>query len=253
MVALATFFSGMAMFGTIVFIPLFGQTVSGESATNSGLILTPMILGAVVSSTVAGQILSRWTHYKYLALIGLGVMTFGTCLLAIMGSDVSNLEIARNMVLVGVGLGVTFPLFTIVVQNTFPYQLMDLVTAFVQFFRSIGGSLGVAIMGGLLASRLTEHLVSNLPQEAKDSLGQALLARITDTNVLLRLESQQELENIVGRTSDNGAHLADVVMLAMKEGLADAIQEVFILVAISSAIAFVVVLWLKEIPLKKSH
>ena len=78
------------------------------------------------------------------------------------------------MAITGAGLGITFPLFTIVVQNAFPYGLMGLVTAFVQFFRSIGGSIGVAALGSLLATRLSGHLAANLSPQARDLMGDAL-------------------------------------------------------------------------------
>ena len=80
MVSVSTFFSGMAMFGVIMFVPLFGQGVLGDSATNSGLVLTPMMLGAVVSSTLAGQALSRWRHYRVLAIAGMGLFSAGLIL-----------------------------------------------------------------------------------------------------------------------------------------------------------------------------
>ena len=194
-VAVSTFFSGMTMFGIIIFVPLFGQGVLGDSATNSGLVLTPMMLGAVVSSTLAGQALSRWNRYRYLALLGMGVMTTGVILLATMDSTTSSGVMARNMVIVGAGLGITFPLFTIVVQNAFPYGLMGLVTAFVQFFRSIGGSLGVAVMGSLLASRLSTHLAANLSPETRELMGTALTEDLRDPNALVSPEARAMLED----------------------------------------------------------
>ena len=250
-VAVSTFFSGMAMFGTIIFIPLFGQAVLGDSATNSGLVLTPMMLGAVVSSTLAGLVLSRWGRYRYLALLGMGVLSTGMILLATMDSATSSGVMARNMVIVGTGLGITFPLFTIVVQNAFPYGLMGLVTAFVQFFRSIGGSLGVAVMGSLLASRLSTHLAANLSPETRELMGTALTEDLRDPNALVSPEARAMLEERLEGLGESA--LLESVVEAMRESLASSIQEVFIVAAVFAVLGAVVLVGLKEIPLRKRH
>ena len=250
-VAVSTFFSGMAMFGIILFIPLFGQGVLGDSATNSGLVLTPMMLGAVVSSTLAGQVLSRWSHYRYLALLGMGLMSAGVILMATMNSSTSSAIMARNMVIVGAGLGITFPLFTIVVQNAFPYGLMGLVTAFVQFFRSIGGSLGVAVMGSLLASRLSTHLAANLSPDTRELMGTALTEDLRDPNALVSPEARAMLEERLEGLGES-AVLGSVVE-AMRESLASSIQEVFIVASVFAVLGAVVLVGLKEIPLRKRH
>ncbi len=250
-VAVSTFFSGMAMFGTIMIVPLFGQGVLGDSATNSGLVLTPMMLGAVVSSTLAGQLLSRWSRYRYLAIAGMALMSSGVILLSMMDSSASSGVMVRNMVIVGVGLGITFPLFTIVVQNAFPYGLMGLVTAFVQFFRSIGGSLGVAVMGSLLASRLSTHLAANLSPDTRELMGAELTDDLQDPNALVSPEARAMLEDRLSEVGD-GVALESVVD-AMRESLASSIQEVFIVISVFAVIGAVALVGLKEIPLRKRH
>ena len=177
-----------------------------------------MMLGAVVSSTLAGQALSRWNRYRYLALLGMGVMTTGVILLATMDSATSSGVMARNMVIVGAGLGITFPLFTIVVQNAFPYGLMGLVTAFVQFFRSIGGSLGVAVMGSLLASRLSTHLAANLSPETRELMGTALTEDLRDPNALVSPEARAMLEERLEGMGESA--VLESVVEAMRESLA---------------------------------
>ena len=250
-VAVSTSFSGMAMFGIILFIPLFGQGVLGDSATNSGLVLMPMMLGAVISSTVAGQVLSRWSRYRYLALLGMGILSAGVILLAMMSTTTTNAVMVRNMVIVGTGLGITFPLFTIVVQNAFPYGLMGLVTAFVQFFRSIGGSLGVAVLGSLLASRLSTHLANNLSPETRQLMGAELAEDLRDPNALVSPEAREMLQQRLEELGE-GAVLQSVVE-AMRESLASSIQEVFIVASAFAILGAVVLVGLKEIPLRKRH
>ncbi len=181
----------------------------------------------------------------------MGVMTTGVILLATMDSTTSSGVMARNMVIVGVGLGITFPLFTIVVQNAFPYGLMGLVTAFVQFFRSIGGSLGVAVMGSLLASRLSTHLAANLSPETRELMGTALTEDLGDPNALVSPEARAMLEERLEGLGESA--VLESVVEAMRESLAASIQEVFIVASVFAVLGAVVLVGLKEIPLRKMH
>ena len=252
-VASATFLTGMGMFGSILFIPLFVQGVSGSSATNSGLVLMPMMISAVISSAIAGQLLSRWSHYRIIAVSGAVVMTLGMVLLALMDSTTGDAEVTRNMALIGAGLGVTFPLFTIVVQNAFPYGFMGLVTASVQFFRSVGGSLGVAIMGLILASRMSSNLLSRLPESAKEALSPEQLEELQDANALVNSDALARLEEQLVGVGDGGTDILQVVLDAMKEVLSSSLNDVFVIAAVLVSVTIVVLAFLKEIPLRKSH
>ena len=157
------------------------------------------------------------------------------------------------MVIIGLGLGVSFPVFTIVVQNAFPYGLMGMVTASIQFFRSIGGALGVAIMGALLASRLSGNLLSNLSDEARDALGPDRLAEIQEPNALINPQALEGLKDHFADMGEEGAALLESVLIAMQDALADSLQNVFLLAAILAGLAIIVVAFLKEIPLRKAH
>ncbi|MFQ5875755.1 MAG: MFS transporter, partial [Dehalococcoidia bacterium] len=212
-----------------------------------------MMLGAVAGSTIGGQALSRWSHYKVLALAGGGLMTSGMVLLAFMDATSSNGEVTRNMVLVGVGLGVSFPVLTIVVQNAFPYTMMGLVTASVQFFRSTGGALGVAIMGAILASRLSANLESGLPKESVKALGPDKVAQLQDPNALVNPESLAHLQEQFAERGEEGAALLQSLLAAMKDALASSLHDVFVLSAVVVALAVVALFFLKEIPLRKAH
>jgi MFS family permease len=117
------------MFGTIMFIPLFVQGVIGESATQSGAVMTPMMIGVVAASILSGQVMSRTGRYRYLAVAGFAITTVGMFLLSLMGPGTDRTDTIRNMVIMGVGLGITMPLFTIIVQNALPYHLMGVGTA----------------------------------------------------------------------------------------------------------------------------
>jgi len=152
------FITAMGMFGTIAYIPILVQGVIGRTATNSGPLLFPMMMEMVVSSTISGQIISRTGKYKILGIVGLSLATLGMYLLSIMNVDTKNAKVVRDMILIGADLGVTMPLFTIAVQNAFPHSRIGVVTAPTQFFRSIGSTVGVAIMGSLMNNNLKTEM-----------------------------------------------------------------------------------------------
>src|SRR5439155_2707719 len=152
---------GMAMFGTISYVPLFVQGVIGTSATSSGVVLTPLMLGAVATSIISGQIVSRTGRYRPNTLIGPLVLGTGAFLLSRMGVHTTNAEAARDMVIAGVGLGMMMQIFVLSVQNSVPRRSMGTATALSQFARSIGATLGVTLMGVIVNQRLPANLRAN--------------------------------------------------------------------------------------------
>jgi EmrB/QacA subfamily drug resistance transporter len=180
-VSVATvFLTAVAMFGSIIFLPLFAQQVVGFSATYAGLILTPMMLGLVVMSTLTGQVVSRTGRYRYLTIAGLAVVVAGMYLFSRLGADSTWGELVFKMVVLGAGLGVTMPVFNLVVQSSFGPERLGVVTASVQLFRSIGGSVGGALFGGLVNSKLAAGapLSQALPQTFLAAAGVAVIAFI---------------------------------------------------------------------------
>jgi EmrB/QacA subfamily drug resistance transporter len=145
---------GAAMFGTISFVPLFVQGVIGTSATSSGVVLTPLMLGAVVTSAVSGQIVSRTGRYRPNTLIGPVVLGIGELLLWRMDVYTTNGEAARNMLIAGIGLGMMMQIFVLSIQNSVRRREMGSATALSQFSRSIGATLGVTLMGVIVNQRL---------------------------------------------------------------------------------------------------
>jgi EmrB/QacA subfamily drug resistance transporter len=138
---------GMAMFGTISYVPLFVQGVIGTSATSSGVVLTPMILGAVCTSILTGQLVSRTGRYRWNAVLGPVVLTGAMLLLWRMDVSTTNGEAARNMVIAGIGIGSMMQVFVLSVQNAVPRARIGAATALTQFGRQMGATLGVTIMG----------------------------------------------------------------------------------------------------------
>ncbi|MEI6864084.1 MAG: MDR family MFS transporter [Candidatus Adlerbacteria bacterium] len=154
----AVFLTAIGMFGSIIYLPLFAQQVAGFSATHAGLILTPLMLGIVTMSALSGQIVSRTGKYKVLVVCGVVMVTLGLFLFSRMGADSTKMEIILKMIFMGAGLGITLPVFNIVVQNAFGQEKLGVVTASVQLFRSIGASVGGAFFGGLVNARLASGL-----------------------------------------------------------------------------------------------
>jgi EmrB/QacA subfamily drug resistance transporter len=138
---------GMAMFGTISYVPLFVQGVIGTSATSSGVVLTPMTLGAVCTSILTGQLVSRTGRYRWNAVFGPVVLTIGMLLLWRMNTSTTNGEAARNMVIAGIGIGSMMQVFVLSVQNAVPRSRIGSATALTQFGRQMGATLGVTIIG----------------------------------------------------------------------------------------------------------
>ena len=155
--ALIAFFSAVGMFGAVVFVPLVYQGVLGVSATNAGQLLTPMMLAVVVTATATGALIARMPGYKYLSAVALGVMILGLYLLAQAGLHSSPWEVTRDIVLIGAGLGVTFPLTLVVVQAGLPHHLVGVATRQITFWRSPGRTISTAVLGAFLINRLPKQ------------------------------------------------------------------------------------------------
>ncbi len=150
----ALFAIGAAAFGALTFVPLFVQGVLRESATSAGAVLTPLMLSWVAASAVAGQIMARTGRSRPVLLAGPPFMAAGFALLATMGTDATTGDAIRNVAILGIGVGLMMQTLVIVVQNAAPLELMGVATASTQFSRWIGSSVGVTLMGALVAGRL---------------------------------------------------------------------------------------------------
>ena len=152
--AAISFFSGVGMFGAVVFVPLLYQGVLGVSATNAGQLLTPMMLAVVVTSTATGALIAKMVGYRWLGTAALAVMVVGLVFLARVAVGSSALEVTRDIVIIGAGLGVTFPLTFVVIQAGLPHRLIGVGTSQLTFWRSLGGTIGTAVLGSILVNRL---------------------------------------------------------------------------------------------------
>lgn len=251
--AFALFLTGMGMFGSILFIPLFMQGVSGVSATNSGALLIPMTLALMIGSIVSGQLLSRVGRYKRIALIGLSLMTGGMFLLSRMDASTSQGVVVRNMLVVGFGLGLVMPLYTVVVQNAVPHRMIGVATATTQFFRSIGGTVGAAVFGSVMLNRYTSHFSQETPAQLRQLVpDQGRLAQILAPfqNPLQLTQVLPELQRQFG-TLPGGQSILSSLLGNVRSALVYSLDGVFLTATFLVAIAFIANLFLPEITLRK--
>ncbi len=248
---LASFMVSFGMFGAIMFIPLFTQAVVGDSAANSGVVLTPMMLGFMVSSVIGGQLMSRTGRYKVLAIVSMVIAVVGMFLLSQMHADAKNPLVIRNMVITGLGMGTMMSLFTIVVQNAFPFKMMGAVTATLQFFRSIGSTVGMAVFGSLLTARFMHELPKKIPAQVTKALPAHALSGIANPSVLMNPGAAAAMKKGFAKFGTHGVQLADAVMHAVRVSLSLATDRIFFLGAILLAVALLTLFLLKEIALKK--
>lgn len=235
-------FVGMGMFGSILFIPLFMQTVIGLSASKSGSLLTPMMLMITVGSITSGQLCSRTGRYKIVALTGLSLMTLGMILLASMGVRTTEMEAVRNMMIVGIGVGSLMPVYTLVVQNEAPSTMIGTATASSQFFRSIGGTLGTAVFGSIMMSRYLKHLNNSIPANTPTA--------VVD---MLRNPMRAPVEATLSGMHQTAAVLSShLIPSLVKLSLLSGIQSVFVIAAWLIGGTMLLNLYLQERPLRKT-
>ncbi len=250
-----TLLTGFGLFGSIVFIPLFLQGVMGASATVSGNFLTPMMLGVVFGSIVSGQLLSRaGGHYKLQGVAGLAILALGMFLLSRMNVATTAGQTVLYITIAGIGLGVTMPLYTIAVQNAVPYELLGVATSVTAFFRSLGGAFGLAVLGAVMHTRFSAHLMAHLPSDLGALVPTSpLMGMVSNPQALVHSEKQRLLKAALAQAVPRGAELFEPLLQLMREALQSALSRVFFTGLLVIVAAFVVNLFLKEIPLRRQH
>jgi EmrB/QacA subfamily drug resistance transporter len=245
------FLSGFGMFGTIVFVPLIYQGVLGVTATNSGQLLTPMMLGLIVASTLVGQLMVRIRLYRFLGTAGVAVMLVGMWLLSQVTVSTSRLEVVRDIVIVGAGLGSTFPLYLTAVQSALPRSFLGVASSQVQFWRQIGGTIGTAVLGSVLSQRLPIHIAEqltalHLPAQATRlvSGGGSSPQTLFDPAQIAARRAQ------AGALGPQGAAIFDQVLHAVRVGLASSLHEVFLYGGSVLIVALIASVFLKDVPLR---
>ena len=225
----AGFVVGLAMFGGIIFLPLFMQIVVRASATNSGLLLLPMMAGIITTSVGSGRLISRTGRYKIYPVIGTLLATLALFLLSTMGVGTTLPVASVYMLILGAGLGLVMQVLVLAVQNSVQPRDLGVATSASTFFRSLGGSFGTSLFGAIFTSQVASNIARNLPG-----------ADLAGTDL----------------TSSPGviAQLPEAVRIGVIQAFADSTSTVFLAAVPFALAAFLVVLLLPELPLREqSH
>ena len=208
---------GAGMFGAMQFLPLFLVGVQGFSTTNSGLIIMPMMLGMVFGSVVTGQLLSRGRDLRVLAIFGGAALLSGFYLLSTLEMGSSTWTTRGYMVLLGLGMGFWMPTFQLAVQNALPHQQLGVGTASVNFFRQIGGTFSVAVLGSLLASTFKTNLSNAVPEQFGELLSDPQ-----------RLLSPESVERLTAAIEGQSPGASESVLTSARVALADSVTGIFL-------------------------
>jgi EmrB/QacA subfamily drug resistance transporter len=219
---------GLGLFGAIIFLPLFLQIVTGVSATDSGLLLIPLMAGLLTTSIASGRLITRTGRYKHYPIIGSSIMAVALFLLSTMSPETTVWVVMGYMLLLGFGVGLVMQVLVIAIQNAVNRSDLGVATSSSQFFRSLGGSFGAALFGAVLSSRLAVELAERIPP---DVLGGIPVGNLTGSPALI-------------------SQLPEAVRQGVVEAFSNSITTAF-LVAVPFAIAaLVLMIFLPELPLR---
>lgn len=260
LVAFMSLLFGAGMFASFIYVPLFAQEVLGFSATNSGVIILPMVAGLVVSSAIGGRLIAKTGHYKMILVAGLLIGAIGTALLGNIGPSSTYFDLAWRMVLVGLGVGAAMPIFTLIVQNSFSHKELGVASSSVQLFRSVGSTVGVAALGGLM-NNILSHKLTDLNSDKfvqfAQAHGQGGNLNNLNANSLQRVLSEPAQNAILAQLSRLPTQISHSVIDAfhtfttmLKSALAVSIADIFLASAALMAIAMLISLFIREVPLK---
>jgi len=216
---------GFAMFGSVTYMPLFLQIVTGSSPTGSGLQLVPMMAGMLVTSISAGQMISRYGKYKWFPVVGMAVMSLGLFLLSRMTAHTTRTEASMYMLVLGLGMGLVMQVLIIAVQNAVDYVDLGVATSGATLFRLVGGSVGTAALGAIFSARLASVLARTMPAGAGASPSSGMNLQVM-------------------------ASMSPEARAVYANAFAAATDTVFLIASVIALVGFVLALLLPEKPLR---
>jgi EmrB/QacA subfamily drug resistance transporter len=225
----ASLIIGALLFGVTIYVPVFVQGVLGQSATHSGVVLIPLSVAWVASSFVAGQLVARTGRYRIFPIVGTTLVLAGVLGLASIDTGTSGPTVAGVLVVMGLGMGVTWPIYVVATQNAVDPADLGVATSTLQFFRTMGGSLAVAALGALLTSRLAAELPAHVGRSAAAGI---------DTNDLIQGGGRQQHSPLQG---------------GIEAALSASLHLVFLVLVPLAAVGVALALGLKERPLRRSR
>ena len=229
LIAAIGFLLGFAMFGAMNFLPLFQQTVQGASATNSGLLLLPVMISSLVVSIIVGRLITRTGRYRIFPIVGGVAMAAGMALLVLIDERTGKVELSIYMVVLGLGMGFLMQTSMLIAQNSVAQKDLGAASGAATFFRSIGGSFGISLFGAIFANRLADAL---------DGLDPATVSGFGGG------------EGGIGIDPDKLSELDPAIREILLAGLANSISGVFGWAIVFAAAVPVLAWFIKEIPLR---
>jgi len=213
------------------------------------------MVAMVFGSLIGGQVVSRTGKYKWIRVFGMGVSTAGMYMLSMLATDSSQARGMVDMAVLGFGLGFTIPTLTLAAQNAVPYSMLGVVSAFTQFARSVGGTIGVAIMGSVMTRQLDTHLAGGLSPEVQQRAPAQLLEALKSPRVLLDSHALNLLhdEGFVPIFGADADRLFNSTIASMKTALAGSITDIFFISTMIMVAAFAVTFLLGELPLRVTN
>jgi MFS family permease len=273
---------GMVLLPLVIYLPLYLQGVLGESATNSGEVITPMTISLTIGSALAGFLISKVGRYQGVTIFGVVLLSFGVFLMSRMDASTTLLQASGCMVVAGVGLGTFFAVQTLAAQNAVPRKMMGVATGVIRYVSALGQTLGVAIVGTVVNNTISSELVKRVPSSTITQLTPAGWQAATNTQILINSDYKNTVvrtaQQIAGKAAvakatahippgaqhDAIAHqvltatmqqvgqMLNQVFDALKGSMMLAIQRGFVVVLIFCGAAFISALFLKDLPLAKT-
>ena len=249
---LVGFLTAFGMFGTIIFVPLIFQGVLGVSVTNSGLLITPMMVGLILASVITGQLMTRIKYYRFIGTAGISLMIVGMYLLTTVTVGSQQWEVTRDLVVVGLGLGATFPLYLTVLQSALPRQYLGVASSQIQFWRNVGGTVSTAVMGSILARLLPDKIATQIAALHLPPQVASQFTSFSGGGSPQQVFDPAKLAATRAALPPQFQPVFDQVMHAVRVGLSQSLHDLFLYSALVLVLALVATVFLKEVPLRKA-
>ncbi len=252
---ISTFFAAFAFFGAIVFLPRWFQVVEGFSPTNSGLAALPLMVGLILSSVLSGFLVSRTGRYKWLLVGAIVLMGVGTLFMTQLTKDTPVPVVWLWMFIVGLGVGPTFSVFTIVIQNAVPFRQLGVATSNLTFFRQIGGTIALAFVGTIFGTSFQEQLGpqmigAGVPPDVMGMFFGAVQSGLIDFNDLTGVG---DMGAAIVAVLPSVAPSIDAIVEGIHAAFSLATAQTFWLGVAGATAAAIAAVAIKEIPLRSSN
>jgi EmrB/QacA subfamily drug resistance transporter len=251
----ATFFAAFAFFGAIIFLPRWFQIVHGYSPTNSGLAALPLMVGLIASSIASGLIVARTGRYKWLTVAAILLMGVATALMTQLRADTPVPIVWLWMFIAGIGVGPTFAVFTLIVQNAVPFNMLGVATSNLTFFRQIGGTVALAIVGTIFASSFQSEIgpqmtVAGVPDAVVNGFTQAIHSGALDFN---QLTGTGDLGQSIAVAQPALAPVVPQIVAGIHQAFSLGVASTFLIGVGASILAALAAAAMQELKLRRSN